>query len=363
MPINRLYDTLHGKMKQLRPHERVTRLRNMIWLMIGILQSQSVHLSRVATRIPGAADVPSLARRLRRFLDHSAVNVREWYAPIARQWLETVGRTTGQTRLIIDGTKIGKHHQLLMVSLAWRKRAIPIAWTWVSGGKGHSGGPKQQALLAYVSSLIPAHITVCLVGDTEFETVELMRQLEHWGWQYVLRQRASTQICFQGRWQPFGTLLTQAGQSLWLEQARLTSKYAHGTNLLACWKIGADEPWLLATNLPSFQTALKAYRYRMWIEEMFGDLKDHGFDLEASRLTSFLRLSRLTLVVALLYVWMLTTASQVIKNSWRSQVDRSDRRDLSLFQIGFRFIERLISNAGLIPVAFVPALSAKLSGS
>lgn len=362
MSINRLYDTLRLEMKQLRPNERVTRVRNMVWMMIGILQSRSVHLSKVAAKIPGNADVLSTARRLSRFLDNGSVDVREWYAPIARYWLEYIGRTAGQIRLIVDGTKIGGHHQLLMVSLAWRKRSIPIAWTWVRCVKGHSGVAKQLALLSHVRSLMPAQIVVFLVGDTEFETITLMRQLENWGWSYVLRQRASTQVYLNGAWQAFGTLVSKAGQSIWVEQTRLTFKYAHHTNLLAYWKPGEDEPWLLATNLPASHIALKAYGYRMWIEEMFADLKGHGFDLEASRLTSFLRLSRLTLAVALLYVWMMITGSRVIKNSWRSQVDRSDRRDLSVFQIGLRFVERLITNARTVPVTLIPQQTPKLSG-
>ena len=363
MPINRLYDTLWVKMKQLRPEERVTRLRNLIWMMIGILHSQSVHLSRVAMHIPGSAGVVSVTRRLSRFLDNPAVQVRDWYAPLARSWLAYAGQTTGAIRLIIDGTKVGRHHQLLMVALAWRRRAIPIAWTWVRAVKGHSATSKQQALLSYVGRLLPAHTAVCLVGDTEFETVALMSQLETWGWSYVLRQRASTQVNGAGIWQRFGTLLTQPGQARWQAQGRLTSQYAHLTNLLAYWRIGETDPWLLATNLPSARLALQAYRTRMWIEEMFGDWKAHGFDLESSRLTSFLRLSRLTLAVALLYVWMMATASRVIKNSWRAQVDRPDRRDLSLFQIGLRFLEKLLANARSPSVTFVPGLSAKLSGS
>lgn len=362
MSINQLYDTLRLRMKQLRPYERATRLRNMVWMMIGILRSKSVHLSKVATEIPGSADTISIARRLNRFLDNAAIQVRDWYAPIARQWLGYAAHTSGQIRLIIDGTKIGCHHQLLMVALAWHKRAIPIAWTWLSNVKGHSGSQKQKALLSYVFRLLPAKTVVFLVGDTEFETVELMRQLELWNWGYVLRQRASTQVCSGGIWRSFGDLLTQVGQSVWLEEALLTSKYAYATHLLAYWKVGEEQPWLLATNLPSFRIAMKAYGYRMWIEEMFGDLKDHGFDLESSRLTSFLRLSRLTLVVALLYVWTILIAGRVIKNGWRSQVDRSDRRDMSIFQIGLRFIEKRITNDLIVPVALMPTLSSKLSG-
>jgi hypothetical protein len=74
--------------------------------------------------------------------------VREWYEPIARQWLEGQFHCLGEIRLIVDGVRIGCGHQLLIVSLAYRKRAIPIAWTWVKQARGHSGAGKQLALLA-----------------------------------------------------------------------------------------------------------------------------------------------------------------------------------------------------------------------
>lgn len=86
------------------------------------------------------------------------------------------------------------------------------------------------------------------------------------------------------------------------------------------------------------------YYRRMWIEEMFGDLKRHGFDLEQTMLRHFLRLSRLTLAVALLYLWMIATGTRAIRNGLRHVVDRKDRRDLSVFQIGLRVIERRLTN-------------------
>jgi len=83
----------------------------------------------------------------------------------------------------------------------------------------------------------------------------------------------------------------------------------------------------------------------MWIEEMFGDLKKHGFDLESTMLHTFLRLSRLTLAVAYLYVWLMSLGGRTIRRGLRPLVDRSDRRDLSIFQIGLRSIQRSLTNA------------------
>jgi hypothetical protein len=56
-------------------------------------------------------------------------------------------------------------------------------------------------------------------------------------------------------------------------------------------------------------------------------------------LHTFLRLSRLTLAVAYLYVWLMSLGAGTVRRGWRFLVDRSDRRDLSVFQIGFRFLE------------------------
>ena len=363
MSINRLYHTWFNRIEQLRPGERVTRLSNLAWLLVGICRSKSVHLSKVALQIPGAANTPSITRRLSRFLDNPAIRVREWYEPVARDVLQAMADTVGEVRLIADGTKVGFGHQLLMVAVAFRKRAIPIAWTWVRKSRGHSSATKQLALLAYVRRLIPTQVPVLLVGDSEFGAVELIQQLETWKWRYVLRQKASHRVKIgESDWQRFGDLIAQPSQSYWLGRGLLTFKHAHPSNLLAHWKKGEKEPWLLATNLSSRRETLAAYRRRMWIEEMFGDMKGNGFDLESTHLRHFLRLSRLTLAVALLYVWLISTGAKVIKDGQRHLVDRAERRDLSLFQIGLRSVERRLTNALSVPIRLRPMYGCKLSG-
>jgi hypothetical protein len=125
----------------------------------------------------------------------------------------------------------------------------------------------------------------------------------------------------------------------------LTAKEVYLVNLLVHWKIGEKDPWCLATNLPDLRMALQFYARRMWIEEMFGDMKKHGFDLEQTMLRHFQRLSRLTLAVAILYVWLVSVGARSIRSGLRHLVDRAERRDLCIFQIGLRSIERCLTNA------------------
>ena len=44
MPTNTLYHTWFLRIKELRPGQRITQVRNFVWLITGIYQSRSVYL-------------------------------------------------------------------------------------------------------------------------------------------------------------------------------------------------------------------------------------------------------------------------------------------------------------------------------
>ena len=364
MSSNRTYHTWVQRILQWRPNERITRVQNMAQLVTGIWASKSVHLSYAATKIASTATLPSVTRRLSRFLDNPAVRVRAWYQPLVCDLLQSIAQTVGEFRLIADASQVGFHHQLLVIAIAYRRRAIPLVWTWVRTGKGHSSALKQLALLAYVYRLLAPNIPVVLIGDSEFGAIPVIQQIEQWGWYYVLRQKSNhqVQVSEHATWRDFGQLVTHPGQSLWFDEVHLTLQYAHPTNLVAQWQVGETEPWLLATNLPTLRVALRTYARRMWVEEMFGDLKGQGFHLATTHLLHVARLSRLTLAVVLLYLWLISTGTRVIKNSQRKLVDRTDRRDLSIFQIGLRWVERRLTNARPVLIHLCPTGKSKLSG-
>lgn len=304
----------------------------------------------------GSIKVTSIVRRLSRLLANKSVRVREWYRPIAQRLLQSQADASGEIRLIVDGSKVGNRHQLLMVSIAYRSRSIPIAWTWVPHKKGHSSARQQKALLSYVHGLIPKGVPVSIVGDSEFGNVPVMQLVEGWGWTYTFRQQASHLVKLQGSnaWCRFGDCATQRGQKEWLGSAYITQTHTFATHLYIEWHPGEAEPWLLATNAENARTTQRLYKRRMWIEEMFGDFKGNGFDLERTKLKHFSRLSRLTLAVVLLFVWLIDLGSRTIKAGQRQWVDRKDRRDLSIFRIGYNSLKRMLRNQKIPQIRFRP---------
>ncbi len=195
-----------------------------------------------------------------------------------------------------------------------------------------------------------------LVGDSEFGPVPVLKQLDARSWQYVLRQKGRFLVCCDqnDHWQRFDDLLTRVGQVVWLPDCWFTAKHSYATTLLAVWRRGEKQPWFLVTNIPDKTLALRLYRRRMWIEEMFGDFKGNGFDLEVVRLRHFLRLSRFTMAVALLYVWLVAFGAQTIKRGERHLVDRANRRQLSIFRIGYDMLERCLTNGDSFSLRLVP---------
>jgi hypothetical protein len=353
--IPQMYGSLYRLLMQHIPDECDSRLTNLVWLMVGIYGSRSVQLNLLVRKLPIRVKKLSLVTRMGRWLANPKVRVRDWYAPFAQTLLAQAG-SGGQVHLIIDKSRVSGHYQLMMVAVAYRRRALPIAWTWVRGTRGASRVRHQVALLKRVQGLLPTGVRVSLVGDTEFGNPLLIEYVEHWGWDYVLREASDTLIWAKNApdWQRLDSLSLDAYTYLWQGNVVLTRVSAYPTHIVACHASGEKRPWLLATNLLLPQPALKMYRRRMWIEEMFGDMKAHGFDLENSHLRHFQRLSRLTLAVALLYIWLVALGEHLILTHQTAYVDRADRQDLSVFRLGWDLLERLIALADPIPDLFFP---------
>ncbi|NOY97927.1 MAG: transposase [Chloroflexi bacterium] len=167
------------------------------------------------------------------------MRVRKWYDPVARQWLAAQFANAGEIHLIVDGTKADFAHQLLMVSMAYHKRAVPIAWMWVKHIREHGTGSKQLALLSYVRTLIPGGAIVILVRDAEFGSAKVLKQLDCWHWFYVPRQKTGMGVGLKGQsdWKPFGSFAQKAGRTAAPVDPRHTTQVCSG-----CGRIVEKDP-------------------------------------------------------------------------------------------------------------------------
>jgi hypothetical protein len=339
----RFYHKVLRQISKWHGDKRVTQQRNLALTITGIFLSMAVQLSAIVAEWPVAGKTPSLTNRLRRFLSNERLEVQEWYQPLAQSLLQVFAGK--QLRLVVDSSKVGFGYTLLMIGLAYRKRCLPLVWS-VHNNKGKGGGhvllEQQVALFRRLRPLIPRDAEVWVLGDSGFEQVPLLQWIRRQGWQLVIRQRGNLMVWQRAYgWRRINRLPLEPGQTRAVGWVRLTKTHNAGWYWLVLhWAVEEDKPWYLVSSQPDTRQALRLYGTRMWIEEMFGDMKGHGFDLEETHLRQTERIERLVLAVSITFVWFLTLGTWVVKRGLRHLVDRKDRRDKSYFRLGWDWLRR-----------------------
>ena len=82
------------------------------------------------------------------------------------------------------------------------------------------------------------------------------------------------------------------------------------------------------------------------------DQKSRGFYLHKSHMADAKRLARLLIAACLAYIWIIYLGALCMQEGNVELIHRRHRCDLSLFQLGLRFLEHILNEDLTIPVAF-----------
>jgi len=106
--------------------------------------------------------------------------------------------------------------------------------------------------------------------------------------------------------------------------------------------------------MSSAEEACGWYSKRFKIETLFSDQKSRGFHLHKSHLSNPTRLCRLLIAASLAYLWIVYLGAYAVRHGWDKIIHRTERCDLSLFQLGLRLLDHLLNEELPIPMAFTP---------
>ena len=345
------HDKFIAYCRQLLVGECLSRIVNLSLMVMALVSSQDSHLSSLAEVIPSAATDLSIEQRLRRWLKNPAIEVRAWYAPFVQAALQLYA--SPMHYLVLDSTQYGPSCRALVVGLAYNGQVLPLGWRIVKGKKGHTDPALQNELLREVAAYLPPG-PIVLVADSEFCAVELLSVLHQAGWRFIVRVRGNVTV--QPATGPSFLLAAcgvHVGQTHHWPGAVWTAQHQFGPLLvIATWKKGEDEPLYLISNGTQLDIALRIYAWRFWIEPLFADVKGRGFRLGLTHLRQPERLSRLLLAACIALLWTLALGGKIAHSPDQRLVDRNDRTDRSLFQLGFRFIKRCWKLAQPAPILF-----------
>src|SRR5215468_11205576 len=327
-------------------------LQTLAALISGIVGSKSTQLPTLATKVPDGTKPESRVKRFARWIDNARILEEMYFLPYAEIVLTHLALET--LVLVMDGSVVGRGCAALMIHVIYKGRALPLAWRVRQGPKGHFPEELHIALVELIRTCLPEGTQVVFLGDGEFDGTALQATLNEAGWGYVCRTAQSTVATWEGETFRLDTLgaCSKPGTLIALQAVQITRDAYGPVMLLCCWAKGYAEPLYLVSNMEEAEEACRYYQKRFRIETFFSDQKSRGFHIHKSHISDPQRLSRLLIAACLAYIWMIYLVSLCEKDGWRSVIHRSDRCDVSLFQLGLRLLEHFINENLPILVQF-----------
>jgi hypothetical protein len=311
----------------------------------GVVVAEHCRISKVAEGLAFFGRIPSLERRLRRWLANPRLDLDAcWAVWIAWVWSSL---DTPRAVLQVDETKIGDRLGIMMVSLAYEQRAIPLVWRCYRASSAQDYPAQGQVLMIWG---LLARVLAVLPADSR-PVVQMDRGLGHSS--AMIKALQNLNVDFLVRVKHNATFTSRRGHACLLRDLihqgeavtcygslfRYSKRVTGSVHLI--WEKGQKEPWCLFTTDARIRGA--TYALRMWQEESFRDLKSGGWQWQCTYVTTPDHAHRLVLVLALAYAWMLTQGTLVLHGDTAIQREVFDglRNKYSLFRSGLRYFKRM----------------------
>ena len=318
-----------------------SRLLMLINIVSGILNSGRSEIRQIALNFIDDIKYESKIKKINRWLQNKHVSYDSFYEPIIKNIIKELS-LQGNLTFVIDGSTLGRGCIVLMFSVIYESKALPVVWKTYKGKKGHLPEKAHQSLLLSLKDLIPKDVNVTILGDGEFDGIEWQKDIIAENWDYVLRTGKQHQIEeYESEITKIGWIQIEKGKSLFLKNI-LFSKKKLETNLLILHEVGNENPIYLITNKDYNKDIQKFYGNRFKIEPFFRDQKSKGFHIQRSGLSNPEKLDRLLIATCIAYIISILAGVKALKSNFYDKIARSEKLYLSLFQIGYRFIKYLV---------------------
>jgi hypothetical protein len=182
---------INADLQQRLPGQRKTQRDKLSLLVATMLHVRSANLVELASGLPRRSDRWDMGYQwIARFLANDLVCCDAVMQPFAGEILVRLAETGDPVPLILDQSKASDRHQVLMLSVRWGERALPVAWRVVETD-GAIGFAVQKDLLDVVRGWLPAEARVTLHGDRFYGTPDLIGWCQDCGWDYRLRLKGN----------------------------------------------------------------------------------------------------------------------------------------------------------------------------
>lgn len=332
--------------KKLRPSAQ-NRLDTLSKIIFSIIHSGHSSLQKIGAGLSDDTDLESRVKKSKRFLDSKYTDHKSYFMPMITPFLHGLSNK-GELVIAIDGSDVGKDCTALMVSVVWKKRALPICWLVRKCKKGHLPVSAHLDVLTTLKDILPTGCRVVLLGDGEFDSIEQQAFCKGVGWQYVARTAKDTLVeGSDGECYRLDSIrVCNSTETVFMEDIFFTAKKYGLVNCLVAYNKKERSCMYWVTNMEYGPDVIDYYKKRFSIETIFGDIKSRGFNIHRTKVGNPERINKLLIMVCIAFLIVFAFATFERRLSPHlGKILRKDRvKDYSTFQIGLRAMQFWIEN-------------------
>jgi hypothetical protein len=182
------------------------RLKNLIYIIIGIILSKSVVISDISEKLKDDftdATEESKIKRIYRFFKESPINPDYLYSFFIEEVIKKYIKRSNNKKIIIifDHTTLDDRFVILKFSLKVGKRSIPLWYKiFEYNEKGNKSFKHVKEGIAELNKIFASYdYEVILLADRGFKSIDLFEFIDKLGWKYCIRCTNDVLVKIEGK--------------------------------------------------------------------------------------------------------------------------------------------------------------------
>jgi hypothetical protein len=184
--------------KRLQSVVDVRALANLSTCAACVLATRSANTGEWKAILPRESTAKSKENWIAHVLSSPLIDVGKIMNAFVPEVVNLLSKNGKTVVLMMDQSQIREDRQILMVSVRFGERALPILWEIVDT-KGSIGFDVQEKLLNKVKGMLPPGVEILLSADRFYGTKNIVEWCQKAGWHYRVRLKGNLIFEHKGR--------------------------------------------------------------------------------------------------------------------------------------------------------------------
>lgn len=327
-------------LKILQPHFECDkrRVKFIASFVVSLVRARTVTLSNLSVIFNPKVKSESNYRRIQRFFEDFVMD----YFQVAKLVISSLPHVNFILTLDRTNWQFGrKDINVLMLALVYKNISIPLCWELLNK-RGNSSFEERKDIVSRGLLILGKDRIKCLVADREFGSGRFFRYLKKAGINFHIRIKKTSVITkYKSKVSDVTSMLSNLKVFKYIVLPGKKIVYNEEVYLSGMKTLNNDYVIIASSSNPEEAQAM--YKQRWTIENLFGNMKTKGFNLESTHMRDDEKLKKLIalLTIALLWCYLI---GLWIESSIKIKIKNHGRKEKSTFRKGLDHFTKILNS-------------------